>query len=1339
MQTFTSTRGPGFDNELQVALNTTITALTENINTTSVSSRQNVDTEFKLGLTSQQLRIIEEALSVNEQLNRTFINTETALALDTIKNKITFEFGNKTKYIAYRKTRPTHTRLASTEVARIGHGIPELNENSQIDLNTALQWIKPGYDSKITGAFGYIPPKSITDHVLRWKRDVQRHIIQAYRQSYKTKTVPTLGVAGTIDFVQQFKVGRAFMEFIDVFDNIADRLSIVCTFFDGFFYDPDGSQLGWDPLSPKVFTDQVSKMVNVQIDYINDYNSKLNYPYFPTDFPLITGPLDFIESQLMVKDSIDVIQANKMYGDPEYRQEKITTLIDVVREKILRDPNSYYHIKLLNAAFNGDEQLMTETYTNPVFSGPNQPDDKLVYYVNALAPTDFDNLYGEAFDIVCTRYGGQTYTDFYKGTNRKRFQCGFKTRQECDDNATRWSENNGQIGTYGEWFSLDSKLLYDSRTNKPASDSILLDRSRPDAAGISNPTEACVVIGSGMRSLCKISSYGKGVYDSGTHQCTMSEEACQSFGTCWKTTTEVPGGYCYLPRSVYGVQQFFGQSTPREFIRIYGCYEDESVGNQIANGLQNAFSVLVPFTKEGQQFWTDMIRNRANWNKGMQEAWNNPDTIVNTLTILIPMLITAMAVPIAGSYVMVGIAIACAASMADSAIKLNRSVAQTITGTAAEYSLGSWSTVEQFNNVFMIETMSTSDNITFKCTTTLSFDFQVGDQIELIFVHWLDNNQVDHRIDQMTTTVATISDSMTCSFPLSVTFPNFNSFVEKQGYIRKPKPSQLTYIDNPIEPGTKIPLGPGLIPQTWVTRPLPLESKASEIKNVPGVVELDFYTDVDTYIDADGKYKFKRFPEGQGCDSPFGHVKSKGAYQALQQAEKAFFDLLGVKTYESIISEFRSWYTTTAQQYKNDLDIAKQVYQDALDRYNTIKNCTVSATAFFNCIDQGITRTAEVFADTLFVAGNLVKTTLEALNNLRLTIIESIAKILINIVNTILEVPRLADAILKLTTIGLGAISDPRNVDWTGRCVNSRIKMNFRIAKAIGDLLKTADNWLHKSIEYVTNAVSDLSDSFGHDFSDVLTPIVEFMIGGSIPLILTQGKCIVTGKFNVDVPILSDTCYMATAVDSATGTITAPGTGTIANKVSWDDWMDGSLYKRLCSNLNPPMIHAGAAALGNKLWCLPAQPPVTWSNPQLGPLDPLETPYQFNRIWTNFADGPDYFSLYYPQFPYVIQGEQQPSETIDRGLVKKWYYQFAYSQSEFNKQLIWDNNTLSEYFNPETIGEMRKYYCEEDFYNNTIMDEQSNDSTFTGHIDDRCWGYLPITVTNYKYYPMSLN
>ena len=221
---------------------------------------------------------------------------------------------------------------------------------------------------------------------------------------------------------------------------------------------------------------------------------------------------------------------------------------------------------------------------------------------------------------------------------------------------------------------------------------------------------------------------------------------------------------------------------------------------------------------------------------------------------------------------------------------------------------------------------------------------------------------------------------------------------------------------------------------------------------------------------------------------------------------------------------------------------------------------------------------------------------------------------------------------------------------------------------------------------------------------------------------------------NRDVGAFTNECYMAVAVDSATGTIKASSGNPVNLHVNWDDWMDNEAYKRMCSELPTPMIRAWSASLSNNVWCIPSQPSEAWADPTIGILEPLATQYAVNRAWTNFGDGPEYFSIDYPQYPDGVL-YQHPQETRETDSAKHWWYQLVYSKDEFNRANLWDDALLLQHFTKETISQMRIEYCTDDLLGN---DNRDIDPVDPANIDDRCWGFLSVKISGYSYLPMAI-
>jgi hypothetical protein len=123
-----------------------------------------------------------------------------------------------------------------------------------------------------------------------------------------------------------------------------------------------------------------------------------------------------------------------------------------------------------------------------------------------------------------------------------------------------------------------------------------------------------------------------------------------------------------------------------------------------------------------------------------------------------------------------------------------------------------------------------------------------------------------------------------------------------------------------------------------------------------------------------------------------------------------------------------------------------------------------------------------------------------------------------------------------------------------------------------------------------------------------------------------------------------------------------------------------------------------------------------------------------NRAWTNFGDGPEWFSIDYPQYPDGVL-YHPPQETQERDSAKHWWYQLVYSKDEFNRANLWDDAKLMEHFTKDTISQMRIEYCTDDLLGNENRGIEPLDPE---NIDDRCWGFLSVKISGYSYMPMAI-
>jgi hypothetical protein len=114
----------------------------------------------------------------------------------------------------------------------------------------------------------------------------------------------------------------------------------------------------------------------------------------------------------------------------------------------------------------------------------------------------------------------------------------------------------------------------------------------------------------------------------------------------------------------------------------------------------------------------------------------------------------------------------------------------------------------------------------------------------------------------------------------------------------------------------------------------------------------------------------------------------------------------------------------------------------------------------------------------------------------------------------------------------------------------------------------------------------------------------------------------------------------------------------------------------------------------------------------IGPLAGPSTEWLTSNIWTAGVDP------YTPTFPM---------ESVTRGPESnnRWYYQLVYDKKNINRATIWDDTKMSKYFDGQTIGYIRQSTCQDDF---------SAGST----TDPRCFGYLQVGFSGYKFSPMTL-
>jgi len=1297
------------------------------------------------GITTEQLQeqiqlamqaAMETAMDITLQFPSDTNVSSIEVAAELIKAQVRLEEKINARLSLHAKGKfpLKHALLSSTLVTRIVEGPPRYDQQTGLFNLDASAFSLPKFggnnrsiNTTDAAALSYTPrlnimqveldPLSYAASFIFQKNQKTRDKVLKGIQKMRATVAKNSRLPGgrAMDTFMQSKVGSPFMKFIDFFDTISDVLSIACTFTDGFFYDPNGTGLSWEPWAPETFLDAQQKMIHAQLNAIENYNNisvgpdDIEYPYNIAQYPLIAGPLESSDQRCQAPDECI---PDKYHGDVEYIQRRIQTRIDVIREKILRDTTKTfpYHDLLLNAVpeFEGNEENMASVYDpDDMF-----PDDKLIYYLGFLEKSsckDYDDLYRIAFTRVCEEENGQVYEDVYNenmcGTyKRRRFQCGFKTFDDCKINAERYMTSNGQIGSYGEWFNMTTDLL-DKRTNNAGTLLIPIGSSL-----LETPTgqSACIITGQGIRSLCKQATFTDKNYDFAKHTCLFTEELCQSFGTCVNTKRNADGTtqtYCEIPKALQGAQMFFGSQLPREWVRIHGCHISEP-GSTMQN--LEAFSDF--FTVGGQAFFNDIAKNQANWNAGMKNMFtgaNAMDTWMNIATIIGPMLAAFIGVP--PGPIMIAMIIIVCAQMADGALKANRKIAQLQPKEASEYTVGGWEMTNLYSNVFSLDTLTTTS-----ATTTYAHGIIVPAnstlKMRLLSIKWTNGTTIA-TVPTLDVIVTAVTQNSLTFNAMPVSYPGFTGFVNNKGYVKVINPSPI-YKINDVS-GRKKPQPVGYV-DGWITKPLrPWNSSnqivpvTSGVSEIVGVVEKHFFSDCQP--------NNKAYPDGQSCPD------------ALTSIARTWTEIY------ALASEANNW---------NFADIKSQLERDAAAISGRLEALRAQTQANLDAVTaqrrdlESACRGTGLFTENCWNRiGNIVGGSLEAAFSNLDEQIRELRNAIVTLSNTLADgikqlFRELGNKIKNIIERGMAIqLNNFLDTDFSGRCVDTRITQNFYIGKAVGDFV---------SGKVLSEFTRDILKSLGCP-EEVITEILAVQYWGTAigTLGMSTAKCIVKGKLS-DVSAWDDECYMAVAVDSATGTIRGSKGNAVNMHIDWDDWMDGEAYKRMCSEVpatsGGPMIRAWSASLGNRMWCIPPQPPESWADPTIGILDPLATQYAVNRSWTNFGDGPEYFSIDYPQYPDGVL-YQDPQEQRQRDSAKHWWYQLVYSKDEFNRANLWDDDKLMEHFTKDTISQMRIEYCTDDLLGN---DNRDIEPIEPAAIDDRCWGFLSIKIAGYSYIPMAI-
>jgi hypothetical protein len=154
------------------------------------------------------------------------------------------------------------------------------------------------------------------------------------------------------------------------------------------------------------------------------------------------------------------------------------------------------------------------------------------------------------------------------------------------------------------------------------------------------------------------------------------------------------------------------------------------------------------------------------------------------------------------------------------------------------------------------------------------------------------------------------------------------------------------------------------------------------------------------------------------------------------------------------------------------------------------------------------------------------------------------------------------------------------------------------------------------------------------------------------------------------------------------------------------------------------LVRASSNARANQMTCIQPFPIMSTEQANglvdttIGPLAGPSTPWLTSNIWTSGEDA------YTPTFPMKSVTRGPESEN-------RWYYQLVYDKKRISRTAIWDDAKMQKYFDGTTINYIRQGTCQDDFY---ATDNDGNSVP----IDPRCFGFLQVAFSNYKFSPMTL-
>jgi DNA repair photolyase len=815
----------------------------------------NQSIQNQLELIRQQ---IDDSLRVGRTTDLTIPNAEVQAKLELEKNKIENSFNRIARRIFPIRRR--YARLASAEINRIVEGNVEIKDpyspNPEFERKFKQDFNKRGE----SGAFAYAP-RQLSARTAEWGRKLKIYMLRIKKKVKKSQWyVNAKDPWNNIDLEKQTRNAKMFaLEFVDFFDEICDKISIAAIFVDGFLYDPDGTGLDWYPLSEKALDQVAQQSVKIQLEEFKIYNASLGPDEVKSSYPLVSGPLDILDADVT---NFAVSSRN----DPEYAQRRMEYEVDAVRKKILEDTSKPYRKMIIDAGYNGDETELADYLAE-------DPLNSILDSDGLLSPKDFDDVYEYAFTEVCSYHGGKTYVDLYTDADgnkgRKRPQCGWATKEACVQNAETWINSQGQFGTYGEWFTwIQLNTIFTKlKESDPSFEAPLTTSSKlyPELSS----KGMCIVTGAGQHFSCQDAG---GIYNSETHRCVFNDTICQYYGTCYDPAT----GGCFMPTKIEHAQNFLGQSFPREWIRLHGCFDNDS--NDTENFKKVMRDIGNFFTKSGLRMLDDMVKNKKNWKEGAKVAFSDPDTIANLSMIVLPRMLSLGTGPS-----MIAIAFVVGGMMADAALSVNRIAAQMPPAVPAEYTVGGWRsnhTDIPFKDrckvtgitVTLVSTQQGPLGVSISTvylvfTTDTSHGFAVGDKLyhqglsQKIGINFYDatGQNSEFTISEVPTpTTIKISQVYSVSTQPDQSIDPTGVYVyartlpatKTYDYTLQPTADKLKGLIG--IPKVKIPISVGFVPG-WVTKPLrprrsdgtTLVSVTEGVDKIAGVVTQDFYIDLE--------------------------------------------------------------------------------------------------------------------------------------------------------------------------------------------------------------------------------------------------------------------------------------------------------------------------------------------------------------------------------------------------------------------------------------------------------------------------------------------------------------